>query len=119
MYLVEYNGDIERGRPVWEGQDYVFKRWIAQNGVFNTLDETLDAIAQDFPLVNDDGVPVRQTPDPEDDRIVVWELETGKKKTPVVAFVGWHWSMTDLPGAIDMTLPGDEMTLYDIAMEDL
>jgi hypothetical protein len=61
-------------------------------------------------------------PDPEDDRIVVWEvLDTGHKK-PIWHFSGWHWD----PDAHDLfehpepqgKLPGHSKSLYEEVMED-
>lgn len=59
-------------------------------------------------------MPERQTPDPEDDRILIWEItDTGHRKV-VWHFSGWHWDPSEygLPQGI---LPGDVETLYKLA----
>lgn len=113
MFLVLYYGDIE-----WEDRNV--KPWKAHQHAFNNLDEALNAIAEDFPFEDvpfSEGESVRRTPDPEDDRIVVWEINPGEKMIPVWTFCGWHWSSDDL-GLGQGTLPGDDKSLYEIAMGD-
>lgn len=90
--MVEYLGDIE-GRTFHK-----------------TYEEALHKISTDFPD--------EDTPDPEDDRILVWEiLETGHAKV-VWHFSGWHWDANEfnLPQG---KLPGHEKSLYEIACFDL
>jgi hypothetical protein len=54
-----------------------------------------------------------QTPDPEDDKIEVWEYDTEKKTSKIVwGFWGWHWTMPD-----DMEqgrMPGHSKSLYEL-----
>lgn len=115
LYLVNYYGDIESGKKVWEGP---LISWEANGKSFRSLDDALIAIATDFPLAYDERVdeaPHRETPDPEDDRIVVWELDEGKAMKAVWAFCGWHWTLDELNLKEQGWLPGDKHSLYDLA----
>lgn len=59
-----------------------------------------------------------QTPDPEDDKIEVWELDIENCSCQVVwGFWGWHWRM---PEHLEEqgTIPGCPKPLYDLAMEE-
>src|SRR3546814_19185028 len=65
---------------------------------FPSLEESLAFLAAEFPIIekNDFGGPsgklIRSTPDPEDDKILIWEvLPTGHRKV-VWGFFGWHHS---------------------------
>ena len=123
MFLVTYEGDIECGKQTWRmnGQKHDKEPWVAQNRVFNTVDDALAAIAQDFPMEWDEREKRerRVTPDPEDDRIVIWELVVGETMKSVAHFSGWHWSWDEMGGAKELILPGDTKSLYAIAMEDM
>jgi len=58
----------------------------------------------------------RQTPDPEDDRILIWEItDTGHRKV-VWHFSGWHWNANEY-GLPQGTLPGDDVCLIALALE--
>lgn len=79
-----------------------------------SLGEALDCLDREFPL-DENG---RDTPNPEDDRILIWEvLATGHKKV-VWQFSGWHWDAEEF-GIDQGSLPNDEEPLYSIAMADL
>jgi len=59
----------------------------------------------------------RQTPDPEDDRILIWEItDTGHRKV-VWHFSGWHWDANEY-GLLQGVLPGDGISLYALALEE-
>ena len=104
VYVIERLGDLE-GETVHE-----------------SLDAAFAYLALEYPIEmqTDWGEEVgegRSTPDPEDDRILIWEiLPTGHKKV-VGHFSGWHWNAEEF-GLPQMTLPGDEDTLYAIAMKN-
>ena len=58
-------------------------------------------------------------PDPEDDRIVVWEFDTNTSPPQakvVWVFNGWHWHHDVLPGMedgyVNSALPGCDLSLY-------
>jgi hypothetical protein len=103
-YMVEYLGDIKG-------------RWF-----FETLDLALAKISKDFPCKNEEyddwagTTIVSDTPDPEDDRILVWEiLPTGHSKV-VWHFSGWHWDSQEF-GIPQGSLPGATESLYSIALK--
>lgn len=92
---------------------YIIERLgdISGETTHNTFDEAIKQLETEYPI-NDEGI--RMTPDPEDDRILIWEvLDSGHKKV-VWHFSGWHWDT----GEFDISqgsLPGDKECLYKIA----
>ena len=64
----------------------------------------------------------RQTPDPEDDRILIWEINEDGSSRVVWHFSGWHWDFEAgdvVKGGLPQgRLPGDKEPLYAIAIED-
>lgn len=108
MYIAEFLGDLRDPMRA-----------------YSTLDAALDAIKAQFGARerNIDGDEYYATPDPEDDRIVVWEAVPGETCKVVWHFSGWHWDgeACDLPGGPlpQGKLPGFHMSLYDLAMTDL
>lgn len=76
---------------------------------FNTFDEALDFVAK---ITKDEESETGHSTDPEDNRILIWEvLDTGHKKV-VWHFSGWHWDENefDLPQG---KLRGHEKSLYE------
>lgn len=59
-----------------------------------------------------------ETPDPEDDKIEVWEFngEPGTAKI-IWGFWGWHWTMPEYISE-QGKMPGMDRTLYDLAMNE-
>lgn len=56
------------------------------------------------------------TPDPEDDKIEIWECDGQNKTCKVVwGFYGWHWNIP--VGMKQGILPGHKKSLYELAME--
>lgn len=113
IYVIECDGDCYSR----SGQYAIDNQW------FPSLDEALAYLASEFPLEPDENNPgqmVRQTPDPEDDSILVWEvLPSGHRKT-VWGFYGWHWPSAEEHSVhSNCALPGDEESLYTIACRDL
>lgn len=113
VYVIECNGDCYSR----SGEYAIDNQWFA------SLDDALAYLASEFPLEPDADNPgqvVRRTPDPEDDRILVWEvLPSGHRKT-VWGFYGWHWPSAEEHSAHgNCALPGDSETLYTIACRDL
>lgn len=100
MYLVQCYGDLPLLRPE-----------CAQPVAFNEL---VDAYTWIMKNADD--------PDPEDDRIVIWEIcpEAEPSFKAVAHFSGWHWKndASDLPGGplLQMVLPGDTIPLIDLVM---
>lgn len=126
LYLVLYYGDIEEGRHIWTKTDHKIEPYRANQRVFTSLELALEEIAADFPIEKHldwdnkwDHTYRRTTPDPEDDRIVVWELIPDHIMRPVWRFSGWHWSDSQYMNFPQGTLPGDKHSLYAIAMGDM
>lgn len=121
-YLVEYDGNLSFGP---QGPIASFVRngpknsWNAPSRLYDSLSDALNAISIDFPMAyNEDFLEAhRRTPDPEDDRIVVWEFTNNESRKAVWAFCGWHWDLDELGLTEQGKLPGDTNSLYDIAME--
>lgn len=90
-----------------------------------TLDAALESLKQRFGVRvrNADGDAYWNAPDPEDDRIVIWEATPGEVCKAVWHFSGWHWASEadDLPGGPlpQGRLPGFRRSLYEVAMEDM
>lgn len=97
---------------------YVIERLGDIDGItaHHSLGAALDRLLIEYPREHDPD-DCRRTPDPEDDRILIWEiLHSGHKKV-VWHFSGWHWSHDEY-GA-QGALPGDNESLYSIACSDL
>src|SRR3546814_1537091 len=88
IFIIECEGDCHSK----SGSFAIDEKW------FPSLEESLAFLAAEFPIIekNDFGGPsgklIRSTPDPEDDKILLWEvLPTGHRKV-VWGFFGWHHS---------------------------
>ena len=110
LYLIECDGDMHS-----LSGDFVFDATI-----HDSLDAALAVIAAEYPTTwepefSGAGLEqVRQTPDQEDDRIIVWEiLPTGHIRA-AWGFFGYHWSADDHDCG-QCALPGDSVDLYTIA----
>jgi len=103
MHIIQYFGDIHRPMTAHA-----------------SLDEALAALIR-FGKRAADGF-YDDTPDPEDDRIIIWEAIPGETCNVVWHFSGWHWrhDAADLPGGPleQGKLPGFDKSLYDIATEE-
>ena len=98
-YILEGLGDIAR-------EDEWHKTELPLPLKFNSLEDALKFIEDKF-LV--DGEP---RIDPEDDRLLIWEvLPTGHKKV-VWQFSGWHWDMDEFYCLGQGKLIGHEESLY-------
>lgn len=119
------------GRHLLSGQPsdlgaavYVIERLGDLDGltVHASLDDATAHLAAEFPYGEDEDLGgvvhrTRLTPDPEDDRILVWEiLPTGHRKV-VWHFSGWHWNADEF-GIDQGSLTGDARSLYQMANED-
>lgn len=121
LYLVEYLGDIAGGNIGKYGEN---PQSNADGFVFESLEAALKAIAIDFPLEEildwETNQPTGQYhrigPDPEDDRILIWEILPSKHRKVVWHFSGWHWDSSEF--SIEQgSLPGDKESLYGMVME--
>lgn len=102
VYVIERLGDID-GATVHESLNAAFAYLVLEYPI---------EMQSDFGDEIGEG---RSTPDPEDDRILIWEvLPTGHKKV-VEHFSGWHWNADEF-GIDQMTLPGDSQNLMAIAV---
>jgi hypothetical protein len=120
-YIIERLGDLE---IYWDEEGYHQKD--TNLSIHNSLEEALQQLEKEFPMqyveaseyTDNKARLVRSTPDPEDDRILIWEvLENGHKKV-VWHFSGWHWDCEEFPGLDQGKLPSDNTNLYSLAMED-
>lgn len=111
VYVVQMLGDLPRfGQPNFQ--------------VFSSLHDALAHLGSQWGGKTIGGFSGEEeiyvTPDPEDDRIVVWEVAPPYMRA-VWHFSGWHWDheAADLVGGpLDQgILPGHEKSLYDLAME--
>lgn len=87
-----------------------------------TLDAALALLSAEYCTIQEDDGDgdvemVRQSPDPEDDRIIVWEVLPSGHRKAVWGFFGWHHSADDFACG-QGTLPGDDEPLSAIAMRE-
>jgi hypothetical protein len=129
--------ELEKNYILWrlnglEGPktEYIIERLGDLSGLtlHNSLEEALKQLELEYPLeiVTEDnawserplGTSYRTTPDPEDDRILIWEILTTGHKKVVWHFSGWHWDAEEFYNLEQGKLIGDEKSLYSIACED-
>lgn len=117
IYVIEYKGDLPHTRRLEHPE------------AFYSLDEAFERLTRlfltDVEVWEENGKEYKNypnTPDPEDDRIVVWEMNPGATASAkaVWHFSGWHWlhDANDLPGGPleQGTLPAlNGKSLYDVA----
>jgi len=120
---------------VGEKTEYIIERLGDLNGLtlHLSLEEALNTLAMEFPVWteeerkewrdNNAGWTIepryRNTPDPEDDRILIWEVLPSGHKRVVWHFSGWHWDAEEFPYLEQGSLIGDKDSLYGLAMEDM
>jgi len=68
----------------------------------------------------EDFSPTRETPDPEDDRILIWEITNEGHSKVIWHFSGWHWD-SDCSDLVDGGLPQGKLpnateSLYKLAI---
>jgi len=112
IFIIECDGDCHSK----SGAYAIDNQW------FKSLDETLAYLATEFPIDDTEDLggvihTSRSSPDPEDDRIVVWEVLPSGHRKPVWGFFGWHFSADDYACG-QGSLPGDDASLYDLAMRE-
>lgn len=121
LYYIEFFGDLHGHKS--EG--------------YNTLEDALEDLAREWGWLHQEqetdkwgnriGWTPQFIPDPEDDRVVVWEVTPEGHHKAVWHFSGWHWPFdaSDLPGGpLDqgcLPIKGayrEGRSLYELAMED-
>ncbi|MBU2556138.1 MAG: hypothetical protein KKF98_16935 [Bacteroidetes bacterium] len=79
--------------------------------------DTADSI---IAYLEEEGIDIEEfptTPDPEDDRILIWEFQSDGSAKVVWHFSGWHWDADEF-GLPQGQLPGDNESLYKLACDD-
>ncbi len=111
-YIAFFAGDIAHLAPL-SGQnlDQVLVRIRDEYGYGKSIPES-----------EQDGYTYQDivTPDPEDDKIEVWELDTDTGKCKIVwGFWGWYWGTEWSESGLDQgIIPGNNKSLYEIAMTE-
>lgn len=82
--------------------------------VHASLDAAFAILEAEYPRTRDDPGQFRETPDPEDDRILLWEVLPSGHRKVVWAFTGWHHSSDEFACG-QGRIPGDPKDLYDLA----
>lgn len=106
-----------RTPPDTQAPIYAIERLGDLDGVtlHDTLEAALAALALEYPINAETGA--RTTPDPEDDRILIWEILPTSHKKVVWHFSGWHFDVDEY-GLEQGSLPADSRPLYQIACEE-
>lgn len=113
--LILGNNDYARNRlagMLAEHAEYIVERLGDLQGltIHYSAMEALKQIERECPL--DDGE--RTSPDPEDDRILIWHVLPSGHKKVVWHFSGWHWNPDEFYELGQGKLPNDEKSLYAI-----
>src|SRR5437016_4716182 len=110
VFILEFNGDLPVNRPECR-VPYAF--YSLEDALAKVRDLFVKPGRDEF-----EEYDLTTLPDPEDDRIVVYEAnpETSNVKA-VWAFCGWHWDITEFE-LEQGKLPGMDKSLYALAMEE-
>ena len=94
---------------------YVIERLGDISGltIHDTLEESLKQLEEEYPVI--DGF--REWTDPEDNRILIWEILPSGHKKVVWHFSGWHWDADEFYELGQGHLGNDSKSLYTIACE--
>lgn len=119
-YLIERLGDIS-GKTYHHSLDEALAQLRKEYPKLIDMREAIAHIVADAIIAylkehNVDLDEIPNTPDPEDDRILIWEIQSDGQAKVVWHFSGWHWNADefDLPQG---TLPGDNISLYELASD--
>lgn len=111
IYIIECHGDCHSK----SGSYAIDNQW------FPSLELSLAYLASEYPAEgdagDDDADDYQQTPDPEDDKILIWEVLPEGHRKIVWGFFGWHHSADDHECG-QGSLPGHCESLYAIAVRD-
>jgi len=119
-YGLNYIKNRLKGMPS-DKTEYIIERLGDISGltIHNSLEEALEQLEKEYPLeYNGKGEIYRETPDPEDDRILIWEVLPSGHKKVVWHFSGWHWDSEEFYNLEQGKLPSDTRSLYHIALDD-
>jgi uncharacterized protein (DUF3820 family) len=107
-----YSEDRLAGKPD-AATIYVIERLGDISGMtfHDSLKDAITHLEDSYPL----SVDGRFTPDPEDDRILIWEVLPSGHKKVVWHFSGWHWDADEFYELPQGKLNGDTDSLYHIA----
>jgi len=75
---------------------------------FGSFDEALEFVGE----ITKDDSPNGHSTDPEDNRILIWEVSDSEHKKVVWHFSGWHWDADEF-GLPQGKLKGHEKSLYE------
>jgi hypothetical protein len=107
LYTLQFYGDLPVKAP----------HLCAGSRAYTSIDEALGWLA-DHVVLDDEDADTQDKFwfDPEDDRIVIWEIKPHENIAAVWHASGWHWphDASDLSGGPleQGCLPGDTMSLY-------
>lgn len=116
VFVLDFYGDLPTKRPD-----------CREPLVFHTLEAAKDKIFEMFVQDNPDApagaINLQLLPDPEDDRILVYEANPDTGRVLVRwCMNGWHWPNDDMPGMKEsndiLVKNGRSLSLYDLAMQE-
>ena len=119
-YGLNYIKNRLKGMPS-DKTEYIIERLGDISGltIHNSLEEALEQLEKEYPLeYNGKGEIYRETPDPEDDRILIWEVLPSGHKKVIWHFSGWHWDSEEFYNLEQGKLLSDTRSLYHIALDD-
>lgn len=112
VYLATFHGDLERNEDLHPLADSSLEGLLSQ--IVDLTGWGTKHIEQDTD--EDEQYVYYVTPDPEDDKVEIWEIDSEEKSAKIICgFFGWHWQIPE--DAEQMILPGHTKTLYELAME--
>jgi hypothetical protein len=116
VFVLDFFGDLPTKRPD-----------CREPKAFHSLEEAVEVVKkmfiQDNPNAPAGTMNLDLLPDPEDDRILIWEANPDTHEIVVRwAMNGWHWPHDDMPGMFEssdkLEVNGKEYSLYDLAMNE-
>jgi len=99
IYVVELLGDLPYHREQEGHRDHI--------NIFHSFEDALAWLRDNIGY-----------PDPEDDRMLIWEVLPSEHKKVVWHFSGWHWDADEF-GIPQGKYPSDEESVYAMCMKDI
>lgn len=108
IYVATFHGDISEFKPMVDDDlESLLRRMAKEHGWGEVTVEEYD----------DDRWEVVSGPDPEDDKIEVWEYDAHYKNARIVwGFWGWHWAIPE--GLEQGKLPDQDVSLFKLALNE-